>query len=60
MSVIPVDGYHPDNFANPSEKDDTLKEVMEVLTDISEKEDVREILVDKYNLRHIAINSKLL
>jgi hypothetical protein len=58
--VIPVDSYHPDNFANPEEKDETLKIVMDILNQIESVEDVRELLVTKFNLRQIAINSKLL
>lgn len=60
MIVIPSEQYHPDNFPNPDEKDNTLKEIMEVLEKIEKLEDVREFLVPTFNLRQIAINSKLL
>ncbi len=58
--VLPTESYHPDNFGSPDEKDDTLKNMMEILNILSEQQDVREFLIGKYNLRQMAINSKLL
>jgi len=55
-----VEAYNPDDFSHPEEKDDTLKNLMEFLDSIKNDEDVREPLVETFNLRHIAINSKLL
>jgi len=58
--VIPVEPYNPDDFCQPDEKDETLMNLMEFLSTIKDLDDVREPLIETFNLRQIAINSKLL
>ena len=60
LLVIPVEQYNPDDYANPEDNDNTLLELMEFLNEIKNEEDVRDILIDNFNLRQIAISSKLL
>jgi len=42
------------------EKDETLKQLIEMLEIVRKEDDVRNILSKTFNLRQIAINSKLL
>jgi hypothetical protein len=42
------------------EKDETLSEVIKILDIIKDEEDVRTFLINNFNLRQLAINSKLI
>ena len=53
-----MEQYNPDEFANPEEKDFTLLNLIEFLNDLKDEEDVRDVLIENFNLRQIAISSK--
>ncbi len=59
MLVLPIEPYHPNNTVN-DEKDETLKNIIEILELLKKEHDVRDELSRSFNLRQIAINSKLL
>ena len=58
--MIPVEQYNPDEYTNPEEKDSTLLNLIEFLKEIKDEEDVRDVLIDSFNMRQIAISSKLI
>jgi hypothetical protein len=58
--VIPIEQYNPDEYTNPEEKDNTLLQLIQFLNEIKNDEDVRDVLIDNFNLRQIAISSKLI
>lgn len=57
---MPIEDFYPDTYSHPEESDDTLLNAMETLEEIRQQEDVRNYIMSNYNLRQIAINSKLL
>eukprot|EP00340_Litonotus_pictus_P006662 CAMPEP_0170528016 /NCGR_PEP_ID=MMETSP0209-20121228/13527_1 /TAXON_ID=665100 ORGANISM="Litonotus pictus, Strain P1" /NCGR_SAMPLE_ID=MMETSP0209 /ASSEMBLY_ACC=CAM_ASM_000301 /LENGTH=316 /DNA_ID=CAMNT_0010818971 /DNA_START=57 /DNA_END=1007 /DNA_ORIENTATION=+ len=58
-NTIPFDAYVPDYFS-PESPDETLLKLIDEFEQIKKYEDVRDCLIEKYNMRQIMINSKLL
>lgn len=58
-NIYQLDKFHPDDFGK-EEKDETLNYIIQILEILKNEEDVRQYLINNFNLRQMAINSKLL
>jgi TFIIF-interacting CTD phosphatase-like protein len=58
-NIYQIDKFHPDDYGR-EEKDGTFSTLIHILDSIKNDEDVRNYLINNFNLRQMAINSKLL
>lgn len=57
-NIFVFEKFHPDDYY--LNKDDLLENIYTYLKEISSEKDIREVLIDNFNLRQILINSKLI